>query len=380
MINILFCFLLLFFPILSEESEAAIPKPPTNFAIGSRDYGVALSWNNPSEKMDNSPFLDFSSIKIYRDYVFYDSIAVTVADTGRMMEYVDSMQGYHYYQVYVYDNQSPPGRNWSQLYLGYGGIIHDYYFENFDAGRGLVTVVGTWDTTYRVAHSGQASFVDSPDSVSEVTQAQFFLPPVRITANHVLRLYEIGLLSEENDGNILITPFNDIVSSLGRTRIGDHEEWLDGSLNNDDWMLRSISLSQYQGDTVAIMFSLPMGSEMLLDGWFLDDIFIGDPLSVDDTRALPSSVLLEQNYPNPFNPSTVFTFQLPVSGYVTLKVYDVLGREVATLIDGMQDAGYKIHEWNASGNASGVYFYKLTVVGQNGIMSYSDTKKMLLLR
>jgi hypothetical protein len=83
---------------------------------------------------------------------------------------------------------------------------------------------------------------------------------------------------------------------------------------------------------------------------------------------------LEQNYPNPFNPATTINFTLPQSGLVTLKVYDILGNEVATLVNKEMNAGSNSIIWNAANLSSGVYFYTLN---QN---NYSITKKMLLLK
>ena len=83
---------------------------------------------------------------------------------------------------------------------------------------------------------------------------------------------------------------------------------------------------------------------------------------------------LEQNYPNPFNPSTKIEYSIPVAGMVSLKVYDLLGKEVATLIDEHQSAGNYEAEFNASNLPSGRYFYKLK------IGKFVETKKMSLVK
>jgi hypothetical protein len=89
---------------------------------------------------------------------------------------------------------------------------------------------------------------------------------------------------------------------------------------------------------------------------------------------IPSEFILLQNYPNPFNPSTKISWQSPVSGHQTLKVYDVLGNEVATLVNEFRNAGSYEVDFNASALSSGVYFYKL----QAG--SFIQTKKMILMK
>lgn len=94
----------------------------------------------------------------------------------------------------------------------------------------------------------------------------------------------------------------------------------------------------------------------------------------EDKQQLPKEFALMQNYPNPFNPTTKITWQLPVSGYITLKVYNLLGTEVATLVDEYKPAGTYESEFNASSLPSGIYFYRL----QSG--SFVQTKKMTLLR
>jgi hypothetical protein len=83
---------------------------------------------------------------------------------------------------------------------------------------------------------------------------------------------------------------------------------------------------------------------------------------------------LMQNYPNPFNPSTSIEFNVPDKSFVTIKVYDYLGREITTLINGETEPGKNSVSWNASNNSSGVYFYKLT----SGNVTL--TKSMLLVK
>jgi hypothetical protein len=88
----------------------------------------------------------------------------------------------------------------------------------------------------------------------------------------------------------------------------------------------------------------------------------------------PKIVDLKQNYPNPFNPSTTIAYQLIKSGHTRLTVWNILGQEVATLINEDQSAGAHSVSWNAPGIASGVYFYRLESDAQTVV------KKLILLR
>ncbi len=91
-------------------------------------------------------------------------------------------------------------------------------------------------------------------------------------------------------------------------------------------------------------------------------------------QATPNDYELSQNYPNPFNPTTEIGFSLPSAGYAQVAVFNVIGQQVAVLADGQYSVGHHIVTWDASGQSSGIYFYRLTTD------SYVDTKKMLLLK
>lgn len=104
------------------------------------------------------------------------------------------------------------------------------------------------------------------------------------------------------------------------------------------------------------------------------DEFDGIAVGVEDEGTLPTEFALEQNYPNPFNPNTVISYRLPVIGFVTLKVYDVLGNEVATLVNEEKQSGVYVVEFNAAALPSGVYFYQLKA-GE-----FIQTRKMILIK
>lgn len=106
--------------------------------------------------------------------------------------------------------------------------------------------------------------------------------------------------------------------------------------------------------------------------------FVGEPadvLSVGTQEGIVQEFALQQNYPNPFNPSTEIRFSLPSSGFVVMKVYNVLGNEIAVLLDNqMMSGGSHVVRFDAAGVSSGVYFYTL----QSG--QFKQTRKMLFMR
>ena len=98
------------------------------------------------------------------------------------------------------------------------------------------------------------------------------------------------------------------------------------------------------------------------------------PNAVNDEENSPNKFQLSQNYPNPFNPSTRISWQLPIGNWQTLKVYDVLGNQIAILVDEYKPAGEYEVNFNAKGLVSGIYYYTLTAG------NFTATRKMLLLK
>ncbi len=118
---------------------------------------------------------------------------------------------------------------------------------------------------------------------------------------------------------------------------------------------------------------------------FLVVVKRGTITGVGDENGLPGEFALDQNYPNPFNPTTTIRYGLPMQAAVSLKIYDVLGREVMTLLEETQGAGVQLVVWNGRNNlgaqvSSGMYFYRLEARPADGSRTFVEMKKMMMLK
>jgi hypothetical protein len=137
---------------------------------------------------------------------------------------------------------------------------------------------------------------------------------------------------------------------------------------NDGTVIGSLGVHEHWNNAVTMEYSRNLGT-----GSGIELVKLNTTVSVARLGGnLPQEFLLNQNYPNPFNPSTVISYQLSAASFVKLNVYDALGKEVATLVNGRQTAGFHTVTWNAQDFPSGIYFYRI-VTG-----TYVTTKKMVL--
>jgi photosystem II stability/assembly factor-like uncharacterized protein len=114
-------------------------------------------------------------------------------------------------------------------------------------------------------------------------------------------------------------------------------------------------------------------------------LLVDPSTSVKQTDEVVQNFGLEQNYPNPFNPATKIQFALPVNATVSLKIYNLLGQEVATLVDESRQAGYHEMQWNGRNQygsqvATGVYFYRIEAKPSDGAAPFTSVKKMVLVK
>jgi hypothetical protein len=130
-------------------------------------------------------------------------------------------------------------------------------------------------------------------------------------------------------------------------------------------------LSFYQNNATLGTSANPDASDPT---WVQANILIVNLEVENKNNSIPARFSLSQNYPNPFNPSTRINYSVPHKSFVKIKLYDILGNEVATLVNEEKSAGNYMIDFYASALCSGVYFYK--IIADN----FSETKKMILLR
>ena len=160
-----------------------------------------------------------------------------------------------------------------------------------------------------------------------------------------------------------------IIDTLSKKQWNFYEYWGDSAYSYIfyNWtIVDSIGLTN---------LTIEPGTQYYLMGAKINGKIIGTITNVSErSKIIPNKVILMQNYPNPFNPSTTIKFILSHADNVELKIYNLLGEEILTLINMYYSSGEHQIKWNASNISSGIYFYKIKT------SNYSETKKLLLLK
>ena len=150
--------------------------------------------------------------------------------------------------------------------------------------------------------------------------------------------------------------------------VADDNSFTSGAPSSDPWVYEFVFTTVGVNPYYCFVHGGPGGSGMS------GVITVENPTSVNDDNITVEDFELKQNYPNPFNPSTKISFVIPTSGLVSLKVFNILGNEITTILNDQLFAGEHTVPFNAAGLSSGIYFYALTVNG------FTKTKEMVLLK
>ncbi|MFA6585811.1 MAG: T9SS type A sorting domain-containing protein [Candidatus Paceibacterota bacterium] len=162
-------------------------------------------------------------------------------------------------------------------------------------------------------------------------------------------------------------------------QLSDFYVFIDGEYVKSDTIAPGCAYWVHASSEGAIIMALSDGSEPQQKTIHVVPINELPPLPpgdfVDEEKIIPKEFSLSQNHPNPFNPTTMINYELPEARHVTLEVYNMLGQKVTTLVDGMEDAGYKMITFDGSKFPSGIYFYHMSI-GED----YLLVRKMILLK
>ncbi|MCS6989720.1 MAG: M14 family zinc carboxypeptidase [Chloroherpetonaceae bacterium] len=256
---------------------------------------------------------------------------------------------------------------------------------------------GTWGRTTASAFSGGYSWTDSPNgnylaNASNYNVLQTALNLSDAAIRKVYLSYQarwVGIepnwdwcqvyLSTNNGASWqwLRAPRMKLGSGQGRQTAGQYG--YDGT--QATWVKETIDISAFKGSAqTRLRFGLLADGSVQGDGFYYDDVKIeilsAATSAVSPSPEKPRQFRLEQNYPNPFNPTTTIAYSLPVDGEVRLELFDVLGRQAATLVNERQSAGEHRYLLDASrlALASGVYFYRLRAGG------FVQTRKLMLVK
>lgn len=191
--------------------------------------------------------------------------------------------------------------------------------------------------------------------------------------------YKIPFASSGNEIELTVANSSSLDLQDVTVVINNAPEWIKFSENK-------VNLPELKGKedkdalfSFSIDKSAPVGMETTLNFQIITKEGFTWSKDIRIQVSAPEKFELYRNYPNPFNPSTIISYQLPVQSKVELKIYNMLGQEVAALVNSIQEPGYYPNSWNASNYSSGVYIYQIDVQGSNG-QRHVERMKMMLLK
>jgi hypothetical protein len=273
----------------------------------------------------------------------------------------------------------------------FSGLNETFEVATFPpAGWRSVIVTGDsgWRMTTASAHSGnRAAFCEhqSPDTTISMGSKMLITKKVNLTGGSntlkfwVRRAYPFAyppdtLFVKLSTTDSLPSSFSTTVYKCytGDTNSGNP------NIYSTVYKQFKVSLGNYSGAAFLAFDHRDYDGQAL----YIDDVKLEVVDDVEEYAKInPTSFVLEQNYPNPFNPSTMISFSLPQQAKVELKIFNILGQEITTLVNEVLESGNYRAEWNTtSAIPSGVYFYRMEAVSTDGNKPFSRIKKMVILK
>jgi len=373
---------------LSPRLNPVVQSPGGNVLI---NVDLRSPYESTSVRVNGEVLVEFTSNEEPRNQEIFYPVTKTETITVQVISYKDGREF-----------KSP-----QQSVTVFPSQVQDSYVSNFSPSSGGEDFTGNGFSVRTVSGFAYAAIHSNhPYGVQNDFIYQLKIPIRVASANAIFQYDDVALVEEGVVNDYTNTNFFDYVIVEGSI---DGITWIpllngydsrfdpvwsqaynsglagyDSNTPGNESMYRTHTINLLNffnaGDIIFVRFRLSSDALAVAWGWAIDNIKIqSSPTRTDSDETLPTSFALEQNYPNPFNPSTTINYSLPVESNVELKVYNIQGREITTLVNDIQSAGNKKISWNGTNNfgnqvTSGIYFYVIKAG------DFVQSKKMILLR
>jgi hypothetical protein len=338
-------------PTLIPSGGTGTPQPEFEFTV------------SPGAPAFHEFMLDFA-VSTPSGYSAYDDIALLV---GAMT---------------LEENFEGSGTDWTH-YNVTSGFADQWHVETYRSHSA--------DTSWKFGGSGAGNYTDSADGALET-------PNMCVGAEGEMTFWSWLDAEEESATSAWDCALVEISTDNGETwsnlaPVGGYSHVKNNNPDNPlptgtpcwsgthTWREETFDLTPYEGQSVTFRFRFASDGYVTQEGWYIDDISITSMSTgvSDSGSSIPTRFALKQNVPNPFNPMTTIAYSLPEAAHVIVRVYSVAGRHVATLRDGVEEAGQRSVVWDGTNDrgqsvGSGIYFCSMTA-GE-----FSDRKMMVLLK
>jgi hypothetical protein len=343
------------------------PNPVSTLVAKPNSNGCYLQWTNPSTHIDGSDFYDFYAIKIYSSGELIKTIE-TGLEAGKPASALVEVELKKFYDFQI----SAVGKRdnvetesiLSNIAMSYAGEPIEDFTENFDNAAALIPskIDGTWAVSTEAAKSDPNCLTDSPGANYKAGDYSVIFAPTNISETRkVLGFWHIAIIDPGMTDNGAVTISNDFGATWRDLRWFDQtsSEKFKTTLAESDWDYFGLDLSEFVGDTVYIKFRIFANQFKHMDGWYIDDISIGDnPVSVNDMEIAFNEVNLSVS-PNPATGNAIVDFKIPYAGNYDINIYDLLGNSVKNIHKGYIDAGSYNLPADISGLSSSHYYIVL---------------------
>ncbi|MCB0723522.1 MAG: T9SS type A sorting domain-containing protein [Ignavibacteriae bacterium] len=368
--------------------SASFPKPDTGYAVGSNGTIIKTVNGGVNWQSQSNP----SGVLLHHVYFISGSLGWAVGHSGRIIKTTNGGQNWVL-------QSSGTSSNLFYVYFihrNYGWVVGDNgVLKTTDGGD-------TWATSLVEPWVYSVYFVNQNTGWAGVRYGKLFKTTnggdnwIAQTSGTVSTSFSMYFINENTGW--AAGDYNSVIKTTNGGSTWFHQDYEFGSFSttfrsvvfaNDQmgWMagLDGLVLRTTNGGTNWVQQSVPVNGDYLsirvngVQGWAVGEngtVIHSDNVTNLNTisSSVPERYNLSQNYPNPFNPSTKISFDIPKSGFTSLKIYDILGKNIATLLSSELQEGTYEYEFDASALNSGIYYYVLN----SG--SFTETRKMMLVK